>query len=357
MTLCVCANWGSAADPPELEGEEDLIFLLFEGKPKALDAFTGFADDRSISSLHAELKANIMGPTDLYVKSGSDINLTCKILQGPHELGNIFWYKGNEIIDMTANQNEIDSGTRISVENDWTDGLTSRLKIRRALSSDTGNYTCVPTIAKSSSVYAHTYNLKQVYKWHPVLLCTLKRALCSHQSTSIIPPQLQHQQQQSLSEHFMHYYSHRASVIKGEQEEDEGTESEHPAAMQHNSSSMHKSNFYYSICCMLLITILTCCLQHFCNDATITATGQSSSTLLLTTTETITQRIAVGRVKNSVQHRQNNKNNSKALPLAISTSVSTTAPAIATPTEHYSRHKELRAQQKQQQQQEQHIAR
>uniref|UniRef100_A0A1B0BKP6 Ig-like domain-containing protein n=1 Tax=Glossina palpalis gambiensis TaxID=67801 RepID=A0A1B0BKP6_9MUSC len=174
-----------------------------------------------------ELKANIMGPTDLYVKSGSDINLTCKILQGPHELGNIFWYK---------------------------DGLTSRLKIRRALSSDTGNYTCVPTIAKSSSVYAH--------------------------------------------------------VIIGE----------HPAAMQHNSSSMHKSNFYYSICCMLLITILTCCLQHFCNDATITATGQSSSTLLLTTTETITQRTAVGRVKNSVQHRQNNKSNSKALPLAISTS-------------------------------------
>uniref|UniRef100_A0A1A9WMR5 Ig-like domain-containing protein n=1 Tax=Glossina brevipalpis TaxID=37001 RepID=A0A1A9WMR5_9MUSC len=250
-----------------------------------------------------ELKANIMGPTDLYVKSGSDINLTCKILQGPHELGNIFWYKGNEIIDMTANQNEIDSGTRISVENDWTDGLTSRLKIRRALSSDTGNYTCVPTIAKSSSVYVH--------------------------------------------------------VIIGE----------HPAAMQHNSSSMHKSNFYYSICCMLLITILTCCLQHFCNDATIitNATSQSSSTLLLTTTETITQRIAVGRVKNSAQRRQNknsnnnnnnNNNNNKALPLAISTSVSTTAPAMATPTEHYGRHKKLRAQQQQQQQQQQeYIAR
>ncbi|XP_065369129.1 V-set and immunoglobulin domain-containing protein 1 [Calliphora vicina] len=102
-----------------------------------------------------ELKATIIGPTDLYVKSGSDINLTCKIMQGPHELGNIFWYKGSEIIDMTTNQNEIDSGTRITVENDWSDGLTSRLKIRRASSSDTGNYTCVPTIAKSSSVYVH----------------------------------------------------------------------------------------------------------------------------------------------------------------------------------------------------------
>lgn len=42
----------------------------------------------------SELKATIVGPTDLYVKSGSDINLTCKIMQGPHELGNIFWYKG-----------------------------------------------------------------------------------------------------------------------------------------------------------------------------------------------------------------------------------------------------------------------
>ncbi|XP_037805430.1 uncharacterized protein LOC119599638 [Lucilia sericata] len=56
---------------------------------------------------------------------------------------------------MTTNQNEIDSGTRITVENDWSDGLTSRLKVRRASSSDTGNYTCVPTIAKSSSVYVH----------------------------------------------------------------------------------------------------------------------------------------------------------------------------------------------------------
>ncbi|XP_037926328.1 zwei Ig domain protein zig-8 isoform X2 [Hermetia illucens] len=102
-----------------------------------------------------ELKANISGTPDLYVKSGSDINLTCRIPQGPHELGNIFWYKGNEIIDTAVNQNELDSNRGITVENDWLDGLTSRLKIRRASSNDTGNYTCVPTIAKSASVYVH----------------------------------------------------------------------------------------------------------------------------------------------------------------------------------------------------------
>ncbi|XP_017093891.2 zwei Ig domain protein zig-8 [Drosophila bipectinata] len=102
-----------------------------------------------------ELKAEIFGPPDLMVKTGSDINLTCKIMQGPHELGNIFWYKGSELLDGKS-ENEIDSSTaRIRVEDDWTDGLTSRLKIKRAMPGDTGNYTCVPTVAKTSSVYVH----------------------------------------------------------------------------------------------------------------------------------------------------------------------------------------------------------
>ncbi|KAG4074600.1 hypothetical protein HA402_004471, partial [Bradysia odoriphaga] len=74
------------------------------------------------------LKANINGPPDLYVKSGSDINLLCKISQGPHELGNIFWYKGNEIVDMVGHENEIYSKTtqRITEDTDWADGLISR---------------------------------------------------------------------------------------------------------------------------------------------------------------------------------------------------------------------------------------
>ncbi|XP_062132395.1 zwei Ig domain protein zig-8 isoform X2 [Drosophila sulfurigaster albostrigata] len=102
-----------------------------------------------------ELKAEIFGPSDLMVKTGSDINLTCKIMQGPHELGNIFWYKGSEMLD-SKNENEIDSSmARIRVEDDWSDGLTSRLKIKRAMPGDTGNYTCVPTVAKTSSVYVH----------------------------------------------------------------------------------------------------------------------------------------------------------------------------------------------------------
>lgn len=42
----------------------------------------------------SELKAIILGPADLYVKSGSEITLVCKLQQGPHDLGTVFWYKG-----------------------------------------------------------------------------------------------------------------------------------------------------------------------------------------------------------------------------------------------------------------------
>lgn len=45
-------------------------------------------------SFSAELKARILGPSDLYVKSGSEITLICKLQQGPHDLGTIYWYKG-----------------------------------------------------------------------------------------------------------------------------------------------------------------------------------------------------------------------------------------------------------------------
>lgn len=42
----------------------------------------------------SELKAQILGPNDLYVKSGSQIIINCKLTQGPHDLGSILWYKG-----------------------------------------------------------------------------------------------------------------------------------------------------------------------------------------------------------------------------------------------------------------------
>ncbi|XP_061503083.1 zwei Ig domain protein zig-8 isoform X1 [Anopheles gambiae] len=104
-----------------------------------------------------ELRARILGPSDIFIKSGSEITMVCVIQQGPHELGTVFWYKGNTLVEPLAQENDIHSGDRgrITIETDWTDALTSRLKIKRAIQGDTGNYTCVPTMARSASVYAH----------------------------------------------------------------------------------------------------------------------------------------------------------------------------------------------------------
>ncbi|GAB0090398.1 Immunoglobulin-like domain [Sergentomyia squamirostris] len=104
-----------------------------------------------------EVKANILGPSDLYVKSGSDINLICRLSHRLLDAGYLFWYKDAVILEAAINANEISSdiSKRITVDTDWSDGLTSRVTIRRAVQGDTGNYTCSPSIAASSSVYVH----------------------------------------------------------------------------------------------------------------------------------------------------------------------------------------------------------
>lgn len=48
-----------------------------------------------------EAKARIKGPTDLYVKTGSSVSITCVISQGPHDLGTVFWYKDKTIIQVS----------------------------------------------------------------------------------------------------------------------------------------------------------------------------------------------------------------------------------------------------------------
>lgn len=105
-----------------------------------------------------EAKALILGPTDIYVKIGSAVTLTCIITQGPHDLGTIYWYRGKQISPVFAqdsswipvsitcrrflfssagtniikptethpNETSIAYPPRISVDLKWTEALTSR---------------------------------------------------------------------------------------------------------------------------------------------------------------------------------------------------------------------------------------
>ncbi|CRL04889.1 CLUMA_CG017940, isoform A [Clunio marinus] len=106
-----------------------------------------------------EAKAIILGQSDLYVKMGSKVILTCVISQGPHDLGTIVWYRGSMRINQTQlNDLALSYPLRVSIDVKWTEALTSRLKILNARLSDSGNYSCVPTMGESSSVMVHVIN-------------------------------------------------------------------------------------------------------------------------------------------------------------------------------------------------------
>lgn len=110
---------------------------------------------RYILLFFTESKAQIQGPSDLYVKTGSSVTLVCTISQGPHDLGTVFWYRDEHPI-----QSETHHKPRVTIETEWSDTLTSKLRITSALTTDSGNYTCVPTVASSASVNIHVISGK-----------------------------------------------------------------------------------------------------------------------------------------------------------------------------------------------------
>ncbi|XP_028982414.1 uncharacterized protein LOC107044964, partial [Diachasma alloeum] len=95
-------------------------------------------------------KAEISGNMELYIKSGSDINLTCTVLQTPEPPSFIYWYRGDHVINYSQR-----GGISVVTEKQTR---TSRLLISRALPADSGNYTCAPSTAESASVLVHVLN-------------------------------------------------------------------------------------------------------------------------------------------------------------------------------------------------------
>ncbi|XP_021912984.1 limbic system-associated membrane protein-like isoform X2 [Zootermopsis nevadensis] len=95
-------------------------------------------------------KAKILGNPELYIKSGSDINLTCVVLQTPEPPSFIYWYQGAHVINYSQR-----GGISVVTEKQTR---TSRLLISRALPQDSGNYTCSPSSSDSASVMVHVLN-------------------------------------------------------------------------------------------------------------------------------------------------------------------------------------------------------
>ncbi|XP_018054263.1 PREDICTED: uncharacterized protein LOC108691120, partial [Atta colombica] len=106
-----------------------------------------------------EARARILGQADIYVKTGSLLTLTCVMSQGPHDLGTVAWYRGSQaVVTSSRSENDIEMEPRITVETEWSDALTSKLRITHVKLSDSGNYSCVPTVAEGASVNVHVIN-------------------------------------------------------------------------------------------------------------------------------------------------------------------------------------------------------
>ncbi|CAO1409903.1 unnamed protein product [Diamesa serratosioi] len=95
-------------------------------------------------------RAKILGNTELYIRSGSDINLTCVALQAPSAPSFIYWYKGGRVVNYSQR-----GGISVLTERSTK---TSKLVISRATSSDSGNYTCSPSNSDAASVMVHVIN-------------------------------------------------------------------------------------------------------------------------------------------------------------------------------------------------------
>ncbi|XP_053691339.1 zwei Ig domain protein zig-8-like [Sabethes cyaneus] len=99
-----------------------------------------------------EPSTEIIGAPDLYIESGSTINLTCVVKDSPEPPAYIFWNHNEVIISYDSTRGGV------SVVTEKGDTTTSFLLITGANPADSGQYTCNPSNAKSRSVTVHVLN-------------------------------------------------------------------------------------------------------------------------------------------------------------------------------------------------------
>ncbi|XP_049269783.1 zwei Ig domain protein zig-8 [Rhipicephalus sanguineus] len=100
-------------------------------------------------------RARILEAPELFINSGSSINVSCAIEHSPEPPVFVFWYHNDRVI----NYDETKGGPgHISGAKRPPDAYVSSLFIRNARPQDSGNYTCGPSNADSTSVVVHVLN-------------------------------------------------------------------------------------------------------------------------------------------------------------------------------------------------------
>ncbi|XP_023705892.1 uncharacterized protein LOC111863630 [Cryptotermes secundus] len=105
------------------------------------------------ASIFVELKvieaaAEILGAPDLHIKSGSKLRLVCTLRQSTEPPVYVFWYHEERMINY-------DKERGVAVHSDRS---SSVLVVAEAQKRDSGNYSCVPSNARSASINVHVLN-------------------------------------------------------------------------------------------------------------------------------------------------------------------------------------------------------
>ncbi|ODM96843.1 Lachesin [Orchesella cincta] len=98
-------------------------------------------------------QTKIIGESELFVKSGSTVQLKCIITQSLEQPPYIFWYHdGGRVVSLNGKHQSVER-----VNSDTTIGV---LVIKSAEKRDSGNFTCAPSNLDAASVLLHVLNGK-----------------------------------------------------------------------------------------------------------------------------------------------------------------------------------------------------
>ncbi|MCL4147468.1 UNVERIFIED_CONTAM: hypothetical protein GTU68_044348, partial [Idotea baltica] len=99
--------------------------------------------------------ARIPGPSELFIRNGSTISLTCLVNTHSENVGAVTWFRDGKRLDYDSPR----GGVSLEVEK-TPEKTTSKLYITRAIKIDSGNYTCAPQFADAASVTVHVVSGK-----------------------------------------------------------------------------------------------------------------------------------------------------------------------------------------------------
>ncbi|XP_062552037.1 zwei Ig domain protein zig-8-like [Armigeres subalbatus] len=94
----------------------------------------------------------VVGGPDIYINTGSTVNLTCVVRNSPEPPSTIIWTHNNQEINYDSPR----GGVSVITEKGET--TTSYLLIQRAKGTDTGKYVCSPSNANSYFINVHILN-------------------------------------------------------------------------------------------------------------------------------------------------------------------------------------------------------